>query len=181
MKTKKLILTAALASTLVVGTGAALAQDEGTAPVDPAAPLAQEWGFGGGRGPMGGEGFRDRFGQQGPRGQGGPRGPLNGIASEGELADLLEEYTGLDAAALREARLDGQTLAELIEANDQSVDDFIAAAAEVAYARVDELLADERITEEQAGEMKAQILERITALVNGDAVGPRMGAGLGWL
>lgn len=172
MNAKKLVLTAALASTLVVGTGAALAQDEGTNP----APPAQEWGFGG---PMGGEGFRDRFGQQGPRGQGSPRGPMGGIAGEGELADLLEEYTGLDAAALREARLDGQTLAELIEANDQSVDDFIAAAAEVAYARVDELLEDERITEEQAEEMKAAILERITALVNGEAVGLR--AGFGWL
>lgn len=68
--------------------------------------------------------------------------------------DLILEYTGLDAEALHTALVDGSTLAELIEANGMSVDDFIAAAIAAHDAQVAEARAsfEERLTEALNGE-----------------------------
>jgi hypothetical protein len=75
------------------------------------------------------------------RGWDGPRGFMQMRGAGGaEMHALIEEYTGLDAQALRAARADGSTLAELIEANGQSVEDFTAAALEQAEARITEHL-----------------------------------------
>ena len=73
-----------------------------------------------------------------------------------------------DRAAIREAHMNGQTLAELIEANGQSVDDFIAAAVSAASERINTAIDNGRITEERAAEMIATLEERLTALVNGE-------------
>jgi hypothetical protein len=157
MNIKKTVIALTLASSLAIGAGAALAQDDTTPPTTETQP-----GF---RGPRG------NFGERGPRGgnfgpcdgfRGGPRGGF------GVGAELIEEYTGLDRAAIREAHMNGQTLAELIEANGQSVDNFIAAGVAAASERIDEAVANDRITETVAAEMKAQIEERLTAMVNGE-------------
>ena len=50
-----------------------------------------------------------------------------GWFSDADLSALLEEYTGLSIADVQDALQNDQTLADLITANDQSVDDFIAA------------------------------------------------------
>lgn len=70
------------------------------------------------------------------------------------FSDLILEYTGLDVEALRTALADGSTLAELIEANGMSVDDFIAAALAEHDAQVAEARAsfEERLTEALNGE-----------------------------
>jgi hypothetical protein len=86
----------------------------------------------------------------------------------GPLAALLHEYTGLEMPELREAHQDGQTLADLITANGQSVDAFIAALMEPVSARIDQALENGRITAERAEALKAQALERITNRVNGE-------------
>lgn len=189
MNTRKLLISIVLAASLALGAGTALAQNGDSQPAD---PPGQGQGFRGPRGPMMGEGFQHRFGPQGegaqagphgpmmgPQGQFGPRGPMMGVQGGGALHGLVEEYTGLDHAALHAARLSGQTLAELIEANGQSVDAFTAAAAEAVSARIDALLANGAITAERAEELKALVQERLTTMLNSE-----MGGGLrmmfGW-
>lgn len=88
-----------------------------------------------------------------PRRGGLGRGSLNNINGE-----LVEQYTGLTPNEARAALRDGTTMAELIEANGASVDEFIAEAVaqaeEAIQARADERLANLETT--------------ITALVNGE-------------
>ncbi len=154
MKIKQTVIALTLASALAIGAGAALAQDDTTPPTtEETRP-----GF---RGPRGG--FGDGHG---PRGhfRGGPRGGFGG----GVAAELIQEYTGLERDEIREAHQNGQTLADMIEANGQSVDDFIAAAMAAASERIDEAVANDRMTETVAAEMKTRLEERLTALVNGE-------------
>lgn len=179
MNAKKVIISAVLASSLVIGVGAALAQDDSSS--QPTNPPAQTWGFRGPRGPMMGEGRQGRFNQQG---QPGLRGPMMGQSQLGlggpmaggiQLHDLVEEYTGLDQLAIHTARLNGQTLADLITANGQSVDDFIAAAVDQASTNLDTLVEAGRLTSDQADALKALIEDRITAMVNGEFGGMMIG------
>jgi hypothetical protein len=173
-----MILSAVLISSLAVGVGTALAQDDSSS--QPTNPPAQTWGFRGPGGPMMGEGRHGRFSQQE---QFGPRGPMmgqmpfgmGGPMADGALHDLVEEYTGLDQVAMHAARLNGQTLADLITANSQSVDDFIAAAVEQASTRIDALVEAGRITSGWADQLKAQMESGITAMVNGEFGGMRLG------
>lgn len=82
-----------------------------------------------------------------------------------EVAALL----GMDADELREQLDDGATLAEV--AAEHGVD--VAAVVDVlvadAEARLDDAVADGRLTEEEAGEHAARVRERVTAFVNGEA------------
>ncbi|MEM9950187.1 MAG: hypothetical protein AAF846_01195 [Chloroflexota bacterium] len=77
-------------------------------------------------------------------------------------AELAETFTGLTTEEIREAIADGNTLAELIEANGESVDAFVAEAVAVYEARLDEAVAEERITQEVADERLAQFEETLT-------------------
>ncbi len=92
--------------------------------------------------------IRNGFGQGGREG-----GRLLDVNTE-----LAQQYTGLDEEALREALRNGQTLAQLIEANGQSVDTFISEAVTQTNAEIDA----------RAAEMKANLESTITALVNGE-------------
>jgi hypothetical protein len=83
-----------------------------------------------------------------------------------EFSALVKEYTGLTEQEVRAAFHEGQTLADLIEANDQSVEGFVAAAVEQVSAQLDEAVAAGRISEDRAEEIKATLSERITAWVN---------------
>ena len=172
MNIRKSVIALALASALVIGAGSALAQDDSTPPT-----TEDQLYFRGPHGGFWGPGFGEHgpgFGPHGPRGHHfGPHG--DGFGFQGRMrggfglgAELLEDYTGLDPAAIREAHMNGQTLAELIEANGQSVDDFIAAALASAYERLDTAVENDRITETVAAEMKANLEERLTAMVNGE-------------
>jgi hypothetical protein len=157
MNIKKLTVTTALAASLLIGAGATLAQEE-----TPEAPTQEvlpggRWGGGPDNRPPGGF-----------RGDGGPRGGMHGPRMGAQFSALVEEYTGLTREQIRAAVQDGQTLADLIEANDRSVEDFVAAAVEQASVQIDEAVAAGRISEERADEIKANLPERITAWVNGE-------------
>jgi hypothetical protein len=188
MNAKKWIVLALVIAIAAVGAVAVLAQDDDTAAATP----APGWGMRGPRGPMMGEGFGP--GPRGPMmGEGfgpGPRGgmmhergPRGGMMMMGEglgaMAALVEEYTGLDHDAIHAARLEGQTLAELIEANGKTVDAFVAAALENASARIDALVEAGTITTEHADAMKALMEVRLTEMVNGTGLGGlRFGPGM---
>ena len=168
MNAKKLIITSALAASLTIGAAAAFAQDDSAAETTPDASLSQEMPgrFGGrnfeGRGPGG------RF-FGGPEGRNfGPGGPRGGIGL-GVGQEQIEEYTGLEPTELREALRDGQTLAELIEANGQSVDAFIADAVAAGSERIDTAITD---FTEHAETLRSTLEDRITARVNGERYQP---------
>lgn len=90
-----------------------------------------------------------------------------GFGQRGENIALIEEYTGLSGAALREAIQDGATLAELIEENGESVEAFVDEATENAEARINQAVESGRLTEEEGAERLAEVEARVTARVNG--------------
>lgn len=100
------------------------------------------------------------------------QGPREGRGQLGEhraeMQALVEEYTGLTHDEIRVALQDGSTLADLIEAHGQSVDDFIAASVEFAEASLEEAVEAGFLTEEKATEKAAELMENITARVNGE-------------
>lgn len=86
------------------------------------------------------------------------------------------DVLGIDPEALREALADGQTLAEIAEANGTTAQQLIDAMVAAAQERLDRAVEDGRLTEEEAAEKLAEITERITGVVNGDVepeFGPR--------
>ncbi len=94
----------------------------------------------------------------------------------GAGSELVQEYTGLTRAEIREALSDGETtLADLIEANGASVDDYIDEAVDAAEARLDAAVENGRLTEDEAAEKLAELETRITERVNSPFDGSRRG------
>jgi len=91
------------------------------------------------------------------RGHAGPFGSLDAAAA----------YLGLTEAELR-VQLADKTLAEVAKDREKSVDGLVKALATAAEKRIDEAVADGRLTEEQATELKSGLGDRIEALVNGE-------------
>lgn len=87
-------------------------------------------------------------------------------------------YLELSEAELREQLRAGETLAEIATAQGKSVDGLEQALLEEARERLDEAVADERLTEERRQEILDRLAERIDDLVNGELPGPH-GRGFG--
>ncbi len=91
-----------------------------------------------------------------------PRGPRHG----GHVLATAAEVIGIDPADLVAAlQEDGATLASVAEANGSSGDAIVAAAVDRLAERLDEAVADERITQDQADEKLAEATERLEELV----------------
>lgn len=149
-----LVLMAGVAGTAVVG-----AQDDPTTPE----PTIDET-------------FDGRGGFFGGRDGRGPRGERGGFGiniDRAEIEVLLETYTGLAPDELRAELRGGATMAELIEANGQSVDDFVAEVAAPAYERINEAVANGRIDETQAETLRAEVTARLTERLQSER--PRRG------
>jgi hypothetical protein len=108
------------------------------------------------------EGLPDRGGRGGPGGPGGPHG------GRGEGLEATAEAIGITADELRTALMDGQSIAQVAEANDVDVQTVIDALVARADERLDEAVENGRLTEAQASERAAELEERITAHVNGE-------------
>lgn len=131
--------TAALALGLVGAGGIALAQDEG----EEATPPPYQHGdhtcdgtHAGGRGMMAG-----------------------GLTTAAETI-------GIEVDALRQALADGKTIAEVASENRVEVQAVIDALVAEANTRIDEAVANGRITAEQAEEHRANAIGKITTFVN---------------
>jgi hypothetical protein len=96
-----------------------------------------------------------------------------GLVAVREAADFL----GMTGQELVEALRDGATLADLADAHGLAAEALIDHLVGVAEERLDEAVADGRITEDQKAEMLAEATERITGLVNGDLERPFLGGG----
>jgi hypothetical protein len=82
------------------------------------------------------------------------------------VTDAVAEALGITEDELREAVQGGATIAEVAEANGVEVQTVIDALVADATAHLDEEVAEGDLTEEQATERKAELEERITAMVN---------------
>lgn len=100
---------------------------------------------------------------------GGPGAP-GGRASLGTVASTL----GITEEELRTELQSGKTLAEVAGDKAPAVIDALVAEA---TARIDQAVADGKIGAEQAAERKANLTERITAMVNRTAPAPGEGRG----
>ena len=98
----------------------------------------------------------------GPHGHFIGRGP--GLASFEAAAGII----GIENSELREALADGATLAEVAEDNGVAVDTLIDGLVSALDEKLDELVADGRITEEQAAEIRENAPERIENFVNSE-------------
>ena len=77
-------------------------------------------------------------------------------------------------AELRE-ELEDKTLAEIAKEKGKTAAGLVQQLVATQTKRIDEAVADGRLTEEQAAEIEAGLEERMEALVNGDHRGPRDG------
>ena len=84
------------------------------------------------------------------------------------VLETSAEAIGVTVEELRTALQDGQTIAEVAAANDVDAQVVIDALVDAASARIDEAVADGELTAEEGEERKANLDERMTALVNGE-------------
>jgi polyhydroxyalkanoate synthesis regulator phasin len=84
----------------------------------------------------------------------------------------IAEFLGVTSEEIRDALIDGSTLGEIAEANGSSAAELITFMVEQASERLDEAVAEGRITEEEAAERLAEITERITEGVTDGFEGP---------
>ena len=97
------------------------------------------------------------FGQRGHRGGPG-RGGL------GNLAETL----GLDGAEIREALQNGDSIADIAEAQGIDLDSIVESLIDQAEERLDAAVEAGRLDEAQAAEMLEQAEEKANDIINGD-------------
>lgn len=81
--------------------------------------------------------------------------------------DAAAAYLGVDEAELRERLSGGESLADVAEAEDKSVDGLVQTLVKAAKQRLDEAVADGRLTQDRADALAEGLDARITDLVNG--------------
>jgi hypothetical protein len=100
----------------------------------------------------------------------GPGGDHRGHRLMGLQA--AADAIGISAADLRTALADGSSVADVAKAHNVDVQKVIDALVADATKHIDEAVANGRIDAARATEMKANLVERITARVNGADPGP---------
>lgn len=84
------------------------------------------------------------------------------------------DYLGLTEAELREQLAEGKSLAEIAEAEGKGVDGLKQAILDDARSALDEAVANDRLTQEQADALYERLQGSIDDLVNGTFPGPRV-------
>lgn len=118
-------------------------------------------------GPVGGPG--------GPGRPGHHRGPGRGIVNS---VDDAATALGIPVQELRDELAAGKSIATVASEKGKDLDEVKAAMIADATERIDRAVADGVITEERAAEMKANLAEKIDALVQREGF-PRRGHGPG--
>ena len=101
-------------------------------------------------------------------GRGGHRG-LGGFGRHGhfELLATAASFLGMSEAELREGIRD-KTLAEIAKEQGKTAASLVQHLVAIQTKRIDEAVADGGLSEEQAAELKADLTERMEALVDGE-------------
>jgi hypothetical protein len=103
----------------------------------------------------------------------GPAGFHRGGPGFGGDLSATAAYLGLDTEELRERLRNGESLADVAEAEGKSVDGLEQTMLDATRQRLDEAVEAGRLTREQADAMLERIEERIAEIVAGDFPGPR--------
>jgi polyhydroxyalkanoate synthesis regulator phasin len=99
--------------------------------------------------------------------RGGPNpGHFGHFGHIGNL-EAAAAYLGLTEAELREQLADN-TLADIAKSNGKSVDGLVQTLVVTAQKAIDEAVADGKLTQEQADDVKAKLRDHIEDLVNGE-------------
>lgn len=118
-------------------------------------------------------GLRDHGSEDGPGGEG------HHFFFFGDKLTSAAEYLGLTEAELREQLADGKSLAAVAEAEGKSVDGLKEAILAGARSALDNAVAEERLTQEQADSIYERLQSSIDELVNDTFPGPPPGRGFG--
>ena len=110
--------------------------------------------------------------------RGGPDGREFGHHGHFKILATASAYLGMSEADLR-AALDDQTLADIAKKKGKSVSGLVKALVAAEEEKIDEAVADGRITKAQASELKSKLTARMQAFVNGELRehGERLGPG----
>ena len=101
------------------------------------------------------------------------RGHRRGIDCGAGL-ETVAAVIGIEVDDLTDAIRDGQTIAEVAEANGSSAQEVIDALVAEMNSKLDQAVEDGKLTSEKADELRANAPERIESMVNGEFEG-RMG------
>jgi hypothetical protein len=110
----------------------------------------------------------------------GRGGPGHGPGHHFGGLDAAASYLGVTEEGLRTELAEGQTLAEVAEAQGKSVDGLVDAMVAAAKDDLQQAVADGRLTDGQRDDIVATLETRITALVNGERGPGRGGFGRGF-
>lgn len=92
--------------------------------------------------------------------------------------ETIAEVLGMEAEDLREALVDGQTVAEIAEAQGVSLDTIVEALLAPAVERLNQAVADGKMTQEEADAKLEELTDRLREqLENGGPRSPRSGQG----
>ena len=83
--------------------------------------------------------------------------------------EILSDLTGVSVEDIAAARQDGDSLADIAEANDVSTDDYVAAVVDAATTAIDDAVADGKLSEDRAAEIKEGLTDKVTAMVTSEA------------
>ena len=98
----------------------------------------------------------------------------------GELATAVSDATGLELVDIMQQVRDGATVAEIITDNGGDVDAVIATVVDAVTTAVNERVASEELTQENADTILENLEETVTNWINGDTAFPnRNNAGRG--
>lgn len=100
----------------------------------------------------------------GERGQRGHRGGPGGFGGLGSIAETL----GLDGAEIREALQNGDSIADIAEAQGVDLDAIVDGLIAEAEERLDAAVESGRIDEAQAAEMLERAEEKADDILNGE-------------
>jgi hypothetical protein len=95
----------------------------------------------------------------------GRLGPGRGLLFAGP--DAAAKYLGLDATALRDQLASGKSLADVAKAQGKDVAGLERALLDAATSRLDQAVADKRITEQQRQSILDRLKGRVADLVAG--------------
>ena len=91
-----------------------------------------------------------------------------------EVLSTAASYLGLTEAELRD-QLQDKTLAEIAKSKGKSVSGLVQQLVATQTKRIDEAVADGRLTDDQATELKADLQKHMEALVSGELHRPGEG------
>ena len=83
--------------------------------------------------------------------------------------EILSDLTGVSVEDIRSARQSGDSLADIAEANDVTTDDYVAAVVDAATTAIDDAVADGKLSDERATEIKSGLTDKVTAMVTSEA------------